>query len=154
MTRPALSWTGDGYLDTNDGDEPLEAGFRCWTWSRATLTGGRAAVLYDVVGADGPGPPIALRFDRAGKAEPMDPPPPAALPATRIWRIPRATRGDAGTAPRVSRTLEDTPFYARSVVDTTIAGEATAAVHESLSLTRFARPWVRVLLPFRMPRRA
>jgi len=25
-------------------------------------------------------------------------------------------------------------------------------VHESLSLKRFAAPWVRVLLPFRMPR--
>jgi carotenoid 1,2-hydratase len=28
------------------------------------------------------------------------------------------------------------------------------AMHESLSLDRFMRPWVQAMLPFRMPRRA
>ncbi len=33
-------------FDSNFGDEPLEAGFRRWTWSRARTRGG-AAILYD-----------------------------------------------------------------------------------------------------------
>ena len=32
--KPALRWKGTGYFDTNDGDEPLEAAFKSWTWSR------------------------------------------------------------------------------------------------------------------------
>ncbi|MEQ8967900.1 MAG: carotenoid 1,2-hydratase [Azospirillaceae bacterium] len=152
LRAPDLAWQGDGYLDTNDGDEPLQAGFRSWTWSRAPLADG-AAVLYDVVGHDGPGAPLALRFDRAGGVERAEPPPPATLPTTRIWRVPRSTRADPGGAARVAETLEDSPFYARSVVETTVFGESAKAVHESLSLTRFATPWVKVLLPFRMPRR-
>ena len=52
------------------------------------------------------------------------------------------------------QTLEDGPFYARSLLDTRLLGEPAMAVHESLSLQRFRAPWVQVLLPFRMPRRA
>ena len=52
----------------------------------------------------------------------------------------------------VVKTLEDAPFYARSLVSTAIAGEAITCVHESLSLTRFSSPVIRALLPFRMPR--
>ena len=50
-------------------------------------------------------------------------------------------------------TLEDSPFYARSVVSASLLGERADAVHESLSLDRFRAGWVRLLLPFRMPRR-
>jgi carotenoid 1,2-hydratase len=50
--------------------------------------------------------------------------------------------------------LEDTPFYARSLIETTLGGTKVAAVHESLSLDRVANPCVRLMLPFRMPRRA
>jgi carotenoid 1,2-hydratase len=55
--------------------------------------------------------------------------------------------------PRVVETLEDTPFYARSVISASIEGKATTMVHESLSLDRFAAPWVQAMLPFKMPRR-
>jgi carotenoid 1,2-hydratase len=51
-------------------------------------------------------------------------------------------------------TFEDTPFYNRSHVRTVIQGEALDGFHESLDLDRFASPWVRMLLPFRMPRTA
>ena len=52
------------------------------------------------------------------------------------------------------RQLEDTPFYARSLLATTLLGEPVTAVHESLSMLRFRQRWVQYLLPFRMPRRA
>ena len=45
-------------------------------------------------------------------------------------------------------TLEDTPFYARSV----LVNGSDLTMHESLSLDRFRSPWVQVMLPFRMPR--
>ena len=51
------------------------------------------------------------------------------------------------------RTLEDTPFYTRSLLSARLLGERVAAVHESLSLDRFRTGWVQMLLPFRMPRR-
>jgi carotenoid 1,2-hydratase len=73
------------------------------------------------------------------------------LPGT-LWRVARRTRADAGFSPRVLQTLEDAPFYARSKIATRINGAEMEAIHESLSLDRFAQPWVRALLPFRMPR--
>jgi carotenoid 1,2-hydratase len=50
------------------------------------------------------------------------------------------------------QTLEDTPFYARSLVNMMYEGKSVTAVHESLSMTRFRQSWVHMLLPFRMPR--
>ena len=64
----------------------------------------------------------------------------------------RGTRSDSGTHACLVRTLEDTPFYARSLVATTLMGERVVAMHESLSLDRVANPIVRLMLPFRMPR--
>ena len=150
MESPALRWTGHGYLDSNHGAAPLEDSFDHWHWSRARLPGG-AAVLYDVAGGRTEGPPLALRFDEHGVAEPFEPPPAAPLPRTR-WAVRRATRADAGHSARVVQSLEDTPFYARSVLSSRLLGEPVIAVHESLSLARFRRGWVRQLLPFRMPR--
>lgn len=95
---------------------------------------------------------LALHFARDGAVRPLAPLEPRELPATRIWRIPRATRADAAGQARILETLEDTPFYARSVVATRLEGEAVTGVHESLSLERFRQRWVQMLLPFRMPR--
>jgi carotenoid 1,2-hydratase len=67
--------------------------------------------------------------------------------------MPRSTRSDDGGA-SVVRTFEDTPFYARSLLASTLDGEPVRPVHESLSLTRFGHPLVQFMLPFRMPRRA
>jgi len=149
--RPGLSWSGHGYLDHNSGDEPLESGFRKWDWSRARLGDG-AVVLYDVTRADGSTAALAYRFDRTGTAHPVALPPATDLPRTG-WRVPRRTRTDPGSRAQVVRTLEDAPFYARSLVEARLLGEPVRAVHESLSLERFCQPWVRALLPFRMPRR-
>ena len=153
LDRPGLSWRGTGYLDSNAGDRPLAEDFTGWDWSRASLTGGRSAVLYDVTRRSGDVLSLALQFDADGRTHPFAPPPVAALPAS-AWRVARGTRSDAGTAARTLQRLEDGPFYARSVLEAQWLGEPVTAVHESLSLSRFNAGWVRLLLPFRMPRRS
>ena len=150
--HPRMRWSGQGYLDSNRGSEPLERAFVSWDWSRAPMRDGSAAMLYDVVPREGPRRCIAVRVGRHGDAEPFEAPPPAGLPST-LWRVSRGTRSDAGSIARVRATLEDTPFYARSMVDVQLLGERVTAMHESLSLTRFDTRWVQTLLPFRMPRR-
>lgn len=150
LSDPALAWSGEGYFDTNAGTEPLEAGFARWDWSRAHRAQD-TAILYDGARRDGSTFGLALRIDRAGKVTQAEPPPSAALERT-LWRLERATRADAGTVPRVQRTFEDSPFYARAAIGTRLFGEEALAVHETLSLDRFARPWVKWMLPFRMPR--
>jgi carotenoid 1,2-hydratase len=149
LSCPALSWSGDGYFDMNAGAEPLEKGFESWTWLRATLARG-AAILYDAKRRDGEALSLAMRFDKWGRYEPMEPPPVVKLPRTR-WLLPRKTRSDDCIA-TASRTFEDTPFYARSLVSATLFGTHVTAMHESLSLTRVSNPIVRLMLPFRMPR--
>ena len=151
LRHPALRWRGEAYLDSNAGDAPLEDDFCRWDWSRASLAADRTAVLYDVTRRNGDTMSLALQFDASGTALAFEPPPPAALPASR-WRIARNTRSD-GSA-RIVQTLEDAPFYARSLLDAQWRGERVTAVHESLSLERFDSAWVRALLPFRMPRAA
>jgi carotenoid 1,2-hydratase len=151
MQEPRISWTGPGYLDMNAGDRPLEQGFRSWDWSRTDL-GGETAILYDTGGHDGAGLSIAVGIGPDGSVREIPAPPRVSLPATAIWRIERGTRCEPGLSASIERTLEDTPFYARSLVRTQLLGRPVIAMHESLSLTRFASPWVQLLLPFRMPR--
>ncbi len=150
LERPALSWSGAGYLDSNAGDEPLERGFTTWDWSRASLRNG-TAVLYDARRRSGEALSLALRCDPSGTVEEFTPPPVASLPTT-FWRVARGTRVDAGQTATVRETLEDAPFYARSLLDTHLLGERVAAVHESLSCDRFDSRVVQAMLPFRMPR--
>jgi carotenoid 1,2-hydratase len=151
LRSPALRWQGPGYLDSNTGAAPLADAFSAWHWSRASRDAG-TTVLYDIGRCDGTAVTIARHFDRLGNERAFTSPPLAALPSTR-WKVARATRCDAGALPRALATLEDAPFYARSVVETTIEGESMQAMHESLALDRFQAAWVRALLPFRMPRR-
>lgn len=150
LEQPALRWAGAGYLDTNDGDAPLEDTFAGWSWSRASLRDG-TVVLYDVLPRNSPESSIALRFDPSGKPEEFAPPELVPLPAT-LWRVDRSTRAEPSAAVAVLRTLEDAPFYARSILATRLLNEPVTAIHESLSLDRFRAGWVRLLLPFRMPR--
>ncbi len=146
MDSPNLSWSGQAYFDTNTGDRPLEQDFVRWDWSRARIPGG-TAVLYEIQRRDGP-LTLAMRYDDAGGRVDLTPPTAVTLPATR-WRVPRRI---SATAPSITKTLEDTPFYARSVVAATIQGHKVSAMHESLAMSRFTTPWVQAMLPFRMPR--
>jgi len=151
LDRPRLRWQGSAYLDSNAGDRPLEEDFAGWTWSRAA-DGEGTAVLYDAVRRQGGTLSLACRFDASGAMHPVERPVPVALPPT-LWRMPRSTRTAAGGGVRLVATLEDTPFYARSLLSLDDGGRRIVAVHESLSLDRFRAPWVQAMLPFRMPRR-
>lgn len=151
--EPPLRWRGHGYFDMNAGDEPLEAGFRGWHWSRAALRDGATAVLYDSTTRAGAARHLGLRIDRGGRAQAILVEATVGLGRTG-WGIVRRTRTDASRTATVAATLEDTPFYARSLVATTVLGEPVTAMHESLDLDRFDTRWVQLLLPFRMPRRA
>ncbi len=147
--KPALRWRGHAYFDCNAGDEPLERAFSSWTWSRASIENG-AAILYDAERRREPALSLAMRFDHGGACEAFSPPPTVALPKSG-WRVSRSTRSEEGNA-KLIRSFEDTPFYARSLVETTLLGQRREVMHESLSLDRFANPIVRAMLPFRMPR--
>jgi carotenoid 1,2-hydratase len=153
MEDPSLTWSGDAYFDTNNGDRALEEDFLNWNWSRASVAGGGTAVMYDIVGRmPDQSLNLAMRYDRRGGVEDVAPLPAAALPRTG-WRIDRRIGVVPDHAPEVVATLEDTPFYARSIVWTHLAEGKVMAMHESLALDRFRSPWVQAMLPFRMPRR-
>ena len=148
LERPELCWRGFGYFDSNQGEEPLEAGFRRWNWSRARLSKG-ARVFYEAERRREGALALSLGFAEDGTAFDCEPPPRARLPKSR-WRIARETRGEGA---RVLSTLEDAPFYARSRIAHRLAGEDAISMHEALDLDRFASPIVKAMLPFRMPRR-
>jgi carotenoid 1,2-hydratase len=149
LDQPHLRWSGTGYLDSNDGDEPLEAGFRRWDWSRAALPIGETAILYDTYPRAGTERGISIHIARDGVVSLITAPPIVTLPRTG-WRLPRFTRAEDGTA-QVKRTLTDAPFYARSVLETRLRGGPAEAIHESVDLDRFTSPWTQLMLPFRMP---
>jgi carotenoid 1,2-hydratase len=153
LDNPALSWSGSGYFDLNDGDEPLEDGFSHWDWARASFGDGKgAALLYDVTDRQGHRSGLTLAADETGSLTELEPPAPVALPRT-LWLMRRGTRADGAAGASVRKTLEDTPFYARSLLKTKLLGRETLAMHESLSLDRYRTHIVKSMLPFRMPRR-
>ena len=147
LTHPNTTWSGPGYLDSNDGDEPLEAGFHRWNWSRAAV-GHDTAILYHTVPRGAPERGLALRIDQTGQVEPFETPTKRTLEPS-LWRIPRTTYADEA---RVTRTLVDAPFYARSTLATRLLDTETTAIHESVDLDRFTLLSTQLMLPFRMPR--
>ena len=146
LTSPALEWRGNGYFDANAGDEPLERAFASWDWSRAHLAAD-TLLFYDAKRRDGGSADLALRL-RGDRLDHIEPPPGVRLAPT-FWRVPRTARGERL---EVRQTLEDTPFYTRTILNGRYGGEPAEIVHESLSLDRFRSPVVRAMLPFRMPR--
>ena len=154
LPEPGLRWQGHAYLDSNEGDEPIEAAFERWDWSRMQMPDGSTLVHYDLQwpGQDGQGDrELTLRFDAQGSVEPQPTPPAQRLPRT-AWAIERRMRS---TQPvRVARQLEDTPFYQRALLELPLGSRTVQAFHETLSVPRLVRPLVRAMLPFRMPRRA
>ena len=154
LAKPGLRWQGDAYLDSNEGDEPVTIPFKTWDWSRARMADGSTAVIYDVTQTNGARTVLAERFKPDGTWSSFEPAKKReALPST-LWRIDRGVRADAGTASCVIDTLEDTPFYARSLLKTHLLGEQVTAVHETLQPQRLTSRAVQMMLPFRMPRRA
>jgi carotenoid 1,2-hydratase len=150
LTQPDCRWSGDAYFDTNTGDEPLESKFSFWDWSRGQ-TQRDTLIFYDVQRAGGESAGVALSINGKGDVQTIQPPPRKRLPST-FWRMPRTLRSEVLDPPKLRRTLEDTPFYTRSLIEGRYGGEPAQIVHESLSLDRLRAPIVRAMLPFRMPR--
>lgn len=151
LERPALAFAGSAYHDANFGDESLEAGFSRWSWARADVPGG-TAVLYDVEPRRGPPSTRGWIFSPDGSTADLAAPRQVALPTTG-WGVARTVRSDGVGEVTLRRTLEDTPFYARSLVDLSLAGTPTTAIHEALDLDRFSSRLVQLLLRFRLRRR-
>jgi len=151
LDAPNLKWQGHAYLDSNEGDEPVERGFHTWDWSRARMRDGSTLVFYDMQSPNMQDHALSLRFTPKGTVEPVALPPAQHLPKTG-WRIARRMRSTQ--AVRVHEQLEDTPFYQRALLQFDYAGEPLLAFHETLSVPRLVSPVVQAMLPWRMPRRA
>jgi carotenoid 1,2-hydratase len=152
LSNPDISWRGEAYFDSNEGDEPIEHPFTGWDWSRSNLKDGSTAVIYDVRQKANREHVLALRFRPSGSVEEFEAPARQALPRT-FWRMNRTMRTDANEPARVQETLEDAPFYVRSVLSSGLLGEKVISMHETLSVPRLVSPIVRLMLPFKMPRR-
>lgn len=146
---PRLAWSGPAYVDMNAGDEPIEHGFRGWTWSR-TAGADDTTIFYDIETRRDGERGLALSYRADGTIERIAPQPVRRLPGT-LWRVERTMR--SATAPSDLHTFEDTPFYTRTGCRAGQPGRIGPTVCESVDLDRFASNWVRMLLPFRMPRR-
>jgi carotenoid 1,2-hydratase len=153
LQQPAARWSGHAYMDSNEGDEPVDRGFKEWDWSRTVLADGSTAVIYDVRPREGPDRVIAQRFAPDGSSVAFEPPARQSLPRSK-WGLPRTMRTEPGVPARVVQTLEDTPFYVRSVLSCGLLGERVTSVHETLDLPRVVSLPVRLMLPWRMPRRS
>lgn len=149
--EPALRWRGKAYGDCNAGDTPLENAFLDWQWTRAHPDEGRTVVTYDARPRAGGSTALTLAIERDAVHAGTRPDTTTQLPTT-FWGIRREVSADPIGAARVLRTLESGPFYARSLLEVSVRGSPTLMVHESLSLQRFARPIVQLMLPWRMPR--
>jgi carotenoid 1,2-hydratase len=150
--QPGTKWTGNAYWDSNEGDEPIEKPFVEWDWSRSKMRDGSTAVIYDVRQKQRADHLIALRFTKSGAVETFEAPPRQELPRT-FWRVNRHMRSDENEQVRVQETLEDAPFYARSMLSSGLLGEKVISMHETLNVPRLTSLIVRMMLPFRMPRR-
>jgi carotenoid 1,2-hydratase len=151
LSAPDLKWQGHAYLDSNEGDEPVERGFHTWDWSRARMRDGSTVVFYDMQAPGQADRTLSLRFTPQGTVETIETPPVQTLSKTG-WRIARRMRSKQPV--QLHEQLEDTPFYQRALLKFDHAGEPLLAFHETLSVPRLVSPVVQAMLPWRMPRRA
>lgn len=156
--KPACSWHGHAYLDTNWGDRPLEEDIDYWCWSRFQNKQ-QTLIHYDVFykGNDAyrlpacePDKGLAIRVNNDGTSTTDTPPSLKKLKKTN-WQMTRHARSESNL--KLVSTLEDSPFYSRSLIETTIDNESLMGICESVSLQKFRKPIVQMMLPFRMPRR-
>lgn len=155
LDAPGWNWDGPAYLDANAGDEPLESAFHSWDWSRTERPAlaepqagpGSTRLHYEVQRRSGEERLFAFDVDQDGQVRSVPGDPVEAQRRTG-WGIKRYPR--CGHRIAEVRSYEDTPFYSRTLLRGEQPGEIT--VHERLSMDRFVQPWVRTLLPFRMPR--
>lgn len=149
LHEPGVRFSGAGYHDANAGDGALERTFSDWHWCRGRTRKGHAIVTYDARSLDGTRTTHGLDWNGSEVAGLTRAARVHTLP-TSLWGIGREAPCDPGSRPTLASVLEDTPFYARSLVDTELSGERVRVVHESLDARRLARAWVRGLLGFKM----
>ena len=149
LSHPGQSWRGRGYVDSNEGVEPIACAFTQWDWSRTHMKDGSSTVLYDCQYPKGDDQLLALRFLSNGQVESFAAPARQSMPRT-AWGLERRLRSD-GPLGKI-QSLEDTPFYQRAVVTNRLLGEEVESFHETLHAQRFDSAWVQALLPWRMPR--
>lgn len=148
---PNLRFSGHAYLDHNAGAEPLASGFQSWTWSRFT-SDRKTTVVYDATRTDGSGQRIARSFHADGRRETCRGQGTTVSLAKTSWQMDRSIRTMDGAAVGLGRTLEDTPFYARSQLTGSIDGRPAEGVHEVVDMRRFESRIVQGMLPYRMRR--
>ena len=148
LDQPSLRFTGHGYHDANAGIVPLESTFAEWSWCRARAHDA-ALLCYDVRTNEGTARGLAYRVERDGTVGPVEGLEEATLGRSR-WGLRRSARCDRGAAAGIRRSLEDGPFYARSLIDTSLGGQPVLAMHEHLSGDRLTKGWVRYLTRHRM----
>jgi carotenoid 1,2-hydratase len=148
LPEPGVRFVGHGYYDVNAGQVPLEAAFDTWSWSRAR-SGDTAYLTYDA--AELQGTRRSLAFKVSARGEVQDIAPVWSTPIGRTWfGLTPEARLDLGQHCRVVRSLEDGPFYARSLVSMRFDGQPVVAMHESLAAQRLRRGWVRWMVKHRM----
>lgn len=150
---PGGGWKGRGYHDMNYGQRPLEQDFIGWDWARGNVgVGGDAVILYDAIPRIGAPRRLALRYSASGTPDILDLPTRQELPRG-FWGVCSGVACDADWSPTLVTRLEDSPFYTRGCIETTLGGQRLEMVHETLDCRRLSNPLVRLMLPFRMPRR-
>ncbi|WP_254598088.1 carotenoid 1,2-hydratase [Polynucleobacter antarcticus] len=151
LSKPDLKWHGHAYFDSNEGDEAISKPFSEWDWSRAHLKDGSTAVIYDVRQKNGLDRVITTKFNTNGTTEHFTAPERVPLKNTG-WGIKRNLRSEQGAGVQLIKTLEDTPFYARSIIQSTLLNENVISMHETLNVKRLESGIVQWMLPWRMPR--
>ena len=154
LKKPGMKWQGHAYLDSNEGDEPIASPFKTWDWSRARLRDNTTAVIYDVMQTNGASTLLAERFKADGTWESFVPNVKREKLKNTPWRVDRGIRSDSTASTQVLQTLEDSPFYARSLLQTSLLGEQVVAMHETLQPQVLNSLALRLMLRWRMPRRA
>lgn len=147
LEEPSVRFRGTAYLDANAGTAPLEDAFARWSWSRLS-DASQVAITYDVVTRSAERFEHAYRVDRDGVHRSFTGRE-VSLGMSRFG-LRRSFRAPTNGRTRLVRTVEDGPFYARSLVDHVGERGLARGVHEVVSLDRFASSWVQFLIPFRM----
>ncbi|MGV8938186.1 MAG: carotenoid 1,2-hydratase [Allorhizobium sp.] len=151
---PGGGWHGRAYHDTNFGDRPIEQDFIGWDWARGSAgPDGDTVIFYDALLRTGERRRLGLRTDGQGGLQTVDMPERREMPKA-FWGVRGGIACEDAGSPKILRRLEDSPFYTRSLVETVMSGKPLTMVHETLDCIRLSNPLVRLMLPFRMPRRA
>lgn len=148
LASPRIRFRGHGYHDANAGDVAIDTAFEQWSWCRGRSEN-RALLTYDAMSRRGTARTHAFVVRPDGSTEPLAETRSVELARTG-WGVRRSTRADAGSTPKLRHSLENGPFYTRSLIDTKLGGERVLAMNETLAARRLRQAWVRFCTGYRM----